>query len=116
MVEEIDYCGIVSGRTADKVKDSGFEIFYSKLKTAPLIEQCPINLECEVVHILNLGTHSFGIGEVKGSFVTVDCMTDNKPDVKNINPMIFNLESEEYVSFGETIAKAFNVGRELNTE
>ncbi len=115
MVKETDYCGIVSGRTADKVKDCGFEIFYGNLKTAPLIEQCPINLECEVVHILDLGTHSFVIGEVKGSFVSEECMTDNKPNVKKINPMIFNLESGEYVSFGETIAKAFNVGRELKT-
>ncbi|MFC1947078.1 flavin reductase family protein [Chloroflexota bacterium] len=113
MVKETDYCGIVSGRTADKVKDCGFHIFYGNLGTAPLIEQCPINLECEVVNILNLGTHSFVIGEVKGSFISEDCMTDNKPDVKKINPMIFNLESGEYLSFGPFIANAFSIGRKL---
>ena len=40
-------------------------------------------------------------------------MTDNKPDVKKINPMIFNLESGEYLSFGPFIAKAFSIGRKL---
>ena len=113
IVRETDYCGIVSGRTTNKVEDCGFEIFYGKLETAPLIEQCPINLECEVVHILNLGTHAFVIGEVKGSFVSEDSIIDNKPDVNKIRPMIFNLERGEYISFGQTIAKAFSVGREL---
>ena len=116
LVKETDYCGIVSGRTADKVKDCGFEIFYGNLETAPLIEQCPINLECAVVHNLNLGTHAFVVGEVKGSFVSEDCMSDNKPDVNKMKPMIFNLESGVYISFGEIIAKAFSIGRELMTE
>ncbi|HEY93355.1 MAG TPA: flavin reductase family protein [Dehalococcoidia bacterium] len=115
LVKETDYCGIVSGRTTDKVKDCGFKVFYGNLKTAPLIEQCPINLECKVVHILNLGTHSFVVGEVKGSYISEDCMIDNKPDISKIKPMIFNLESGVYSSFGETIAKAFSIGRELMT-
>ncbi len=113
LVTQTDYCGIVSGRNVDKVKDCGFTIFYGKLKTAPLIEQCPINLECEVVDVLNLGTHSFVIGEVKGTYISEDCLTDNKPDVKKIKPMIFNLESREYSAIGEVIAKAFSIGREL---
>ncbi|MFC2038824.1 flavin reductase family protein [Chloroflexota bacterium] len=113
MVKETDYCGVVSGRTVDKVKDCGFEIFYGNLETAPLIEQCPINLECRVVNILNLGTHSFVIGEVKGSFVSENCLTDGKPDVNKIKPMIFNLESGEYSAFGEFVAKAFSIGLEL---
>ena len=116
LVKETDYCGIVSGRTTDKVKDCDFKVFYGNLKTAPLIEQCPINLELKVAHILNLGTHAFVVGEVKGSFITEDCMTDNKPDVNKIKPMIFNLESGVYLSFGEIIANAFSIGRQLMDE
>ena len=113
MVKETDYCGIVSGRKSDKVKDCGFTIYYGNLKTAPLIEECPINMECEVKHILDLGTHSFVIGEVKGLYVSEDCLTDGKPDVAKINPMVFNLDAGEYMTFGETVAKAFSVGNEL---
>ena len=47
MVEVTDYCGIVSGKKEDK--SPLFTSFYGKLKTAPMIEQCPINLECRVV-------------------------------------------------------------------
>jgi flavin reductase (DIM6/NTAB) family NADH-FMN oxidoreductase RutF len=113
LVKETDYCGIISGAKVDKVKVCGFKIFYGVLETAPLIEQCPINLECKVVHILNLGTHAFVIGEVKGSHVSEECLSDGKPDVKKIKPMIFNLESSEYASFGEVIGKAWSVGKEL---
>ena len=55
LAKETDYCGIVSGNTkADKVKDCNFAIFYGKLKNVPLIEQCPVNLECKAVHLLLL--------------------------------------------------------------
>ena len=40
LVEKVDYCGLVSGRKVDK--SAVFEVFYGKLKTAPLIERVPI--------------------------------------------------------------------------
>ncbi|MCJ7606053.1 MAG: flavin reductase family protein, partial [Dehalococcoidales bacterium] len=58
LIKETDYCGIVSGRDTDKIADCGFTVAYGKLDTAPLIEQCPVNLECEVLHILNVGIHA----------------------------------------------------------
>lgn len=40
-------------------------------------------------------------------------LTDGKPDVNQIKPLIFNFESAEYIAFGEVIAKAFSIGQEL---
>ena len=37
LAKEADYCGLVSGRDVDKVKVTGFKVFYGKLGTAPLI-------------------------------------------------------------------------------
>jgi len=113
LVRETDYCGIASGAKVDKVKVCQFKVFYGNLKTAPMIEQCPLNLECKVVQILNLGSHSFVIGQVEGTYVTESCLTDGKPDVNQIKPIIFNLESAEYIAFGEVIAKAFSIDQEL---
>lgn len=113
LVREADFCGIASGAKVDKVEVCKFKVFYGNLKTAPLIEQCPVNLECQVVQILNLGSHSFVIGEVKGTYVSDNCLTNGKPEVRKIKPMIFNLEQSEYYSFGEVIARAFKVGKEL---
>jgi len=113
LVKETDYCGIVSGTKADKVKDCKFDVFYGKLETAPLIEQCPVNLECEVVHILNMGSHELIVGKVEETHVTETCLTDGKPDVLKINPLIFTTTPRQYHAFGEVVGKAFSVGREI---
>ncbi len=116
LVKEADYCGITSGARTDKVKNCKFNIFYGKLGSAPLIEQCPINLECRVVHILNLGSHCLIISQVEESYVSKDCLTDGKVDLKKIKPLIYDRGGEQYISFGEVVAKAFSVGRELKTK
>lgn len=112
-VRELDYCGIVSGRNVDKAAVCGFEVFYGTLETAPMIEQCPLNHECRVLHILNLGSHAFVVGQIEGSYISEDCLSDDKPDAEKIRPMIFNMEAGVYLAFGEIIAKAYSVGRDL---
>jgi flavin reductase (DIM6/NTAB) family NADH-FMN oxidoreductase RutF len=56
LVEETDYCGIVSGTEADKAADCKFKVYSGKLTGAPLTPNAG-QPECRVMHILNLGTH-----------------------------------------------------------
>jgi flavin reductase (DIM6/NTAB) family NADH-FMN oxidoreductase RutF len=117
LIKETDYCGIVSGSEVDKVEACKFRVFYGKLESAPLIEQCPVNLECKVEHILDLGSHSLVIGRVEQTHVSEDCFTDGNPDVNKIQPFIFITHpAGEYRSFGEYIAKAHSIGRELEAK
>lgn len=111
---EADYCGIVSGSKADKIAACKFKTFYGKLGNAPLIEQCPVNLECKVVHILNLGSHYLVIGSIEETHVSDDCLTDGRPDVEKIKPLIY-VESgfAEYRSLGDFLGRAFQVGKSL---
>lgn len=114
MVREVDYCGIMSGSKVDKVDICHFRVFYGKLDTAPLIEQCPINLECKVVHILDLGSHSLVVGGVEESHVSESCLTDGQPDVAKIKPLIFTIApARHYHNLGGVIAKAYFIGEEL---
>ncbi len=113
-VKEVDYCGIVSGAKDDKVKTCGFKVFYGKLKTAPMVQQCPVNLECAVEHMLDLGSHVLVVGKIEEVYVSKDCLTDDKPDVKKIRPLIWTtLPANVYQGLGEVVAKAFKVGLEL---
>ena len=66
MVVETDYCGLVSGKDTDK--GALFTNFYGKLKTAPMIEQCPLNMECKLVNTVDMGTHDLFIGEVMETY------------------------------------------------
>jgi len=114
MAKEIDYCGIVSGSKVDKVEACQFRIFYGKLENAPLIEQCPINLECKVVRILDLGSHSLVIGRIEESYTSDDCLTEGKPDINKIKPLAWARDpSRQYYALGEVIAKSHSVGLEL---
>jgi len=114
MVRETDYCGIVSGSKVDKVEVCQFSIFYGKLENAPLIEQCPINLECKVVHILDLGSHSLVIGRVEESYTSDNCLTEGKPDINKIQPLAWARQpSRQYHALGEVVAKSHSVGQEL---
>jgi len=113
-VKETDYCGIVSGSKADKVADCHFKMFYGKLETAPMIEQCPVNLECKVVHILDVGSHELIVGRIEETYISEDCLTDGKPDVNKIKPIIYVTQSSRYRALGEVVASAYTIGRELS--
>ena len=64
LVRAVDYCGVRSGKTNDKIKECDFTLKNSNEISVPYIEQCPINLECKVVDILPLGTHHLFLCEV----------------------------------------------------
>lgn len=114
LVKETDYCGLVSGKDTDKVKDCNFRVFYGNLETAPLIEECPINLELEVVHILNMGSHALVVGKVVETHVSEDCLTDGHPDMDKVKPFIFG--PGKYFAVGEEFADAFKIGKEIKSK
>ncbi|MDP2731387.1 MAG: flavin reductase family protein [Dehalococcoidales bacterium] len=116
-VRETDYCGIVSGAKADKVEVCKFKVFYGKLETAPLIEQCPVNLECQVLHILDVGSHALVIGRIEETYVSEECLTDGKPDVDKIKPFAWvTSPARRYQTLGEVVAKSHSIGLELSKE
>jgi flavin reductase (DIM6/NTAB) family NADH-FMN oxidoreductase RutF len=114
LVKETDYCGIVSGTKEDKTAQCKFQVFYGKLKDAPLIQECPLNLECKVVHILNLGSHAFIIGQIEEVHASEACLSDGQPDVQKIDPIVFCPGSKKtYHGLGKELAAAFSVGMEI---
>lgn len=113
-VTETDYCGLVSGLKNDKSAACGFTVFYGKLETAPLIAQCPVNLECSLVKVVDLKTHALCIGQIEEVLVSDDCLTDGKPDVEKVRPLIYSAGLEmAYYGLGERLASGFQVGKKL---
>lgn len=114
LVKETDYCGMVSGRDTDKIKDCGFSVFYGKLEKAPLIEQCAVNLECEVMRMFDVGLHMLVIGKIVGTHVNEDCLSDGMPDIMKIQPIIYSRgKPARYNAVGELIGTPFEAGKEL---
>jgi len=113
-IPETDYCGIVSGSKEDKVRACNFRVFYGKLAGVPLIEQCPLNLECKVAHMLDLGSHGLVIGTVEETHITEDCLTNGKPDTDKMRPFIYvTAPSRRYQALGEVAATAYSIGTRI---
>ena len=115
LVKEAEYCGSVSGFNFDKIKECNLKIIKGNLDNAPLIEQCPINIECEVLQIVEIGDHSVIIGKIIESYITDDCFDNGKPDIKKINPLCFCTLTEKsmgYYKVGEFVANTSSISNE----
>ncbi|HOQ26268.1 MAG TPA: flavin reductase family protein [Methanomassiliicoccaceae archaeon] len=101
-----DYCGMVSGRKEDK--SELFDVFYGKLSSAPLIRTFPVNIECELYHTADLGSHNLHVGKVIDIHVDEDCITDGMPDPAKVDPLVYSNGS--YYLLGELVGKAYSLG------
>ncbi len=59
-----DWCGVRSGRQYDKFKEMHLTPGKASIVSAPIIEESPVNIECKVKEVLELGTHDMFIAEV----------------------------------------------------
>lgn len=66
MCRETDLCGVKSGKDTDKFKLCGFHTAPAQKIAAPIIEECPINLECRVTESKLLGSHTMFLAEIIG--------------------------------------------------
>ncbi|MBN1855791.1 MAG: flavin reductase family protein [Dehalococcoidia bacterium] len=111
---EVDFCGIESGSRMDKVERCGFTIFYGENKSAPLIQECPLNLECVVEQLVELGTHSLVIAHIKETHISESCMTGDDLDMSKMDPLIYlTSPARQYAQVGAIVAEAFKVGLKL---
>jgi len=110
-VIETDHCGLVSGIAEDK--STVFRSFYGKLKTAPLAEECPVNIECRLFRFVECGSHTLYIGEVMEIHADASCITEGKLDIRKINPIMYAQYS--YFGVGKEIEKAFFAGKKFKT-
>ena len=111
-IKEADYFGIVSARNEDKFVATGLNPIKSDFVNAPYISEFPVNLECKVVHIADLGLHTQFVGEVVN--VKVDSAlheNDLQPLIEQIKPLLFSPDSGSYYSVGKAVGKAFSVGK-----
>lgn len=113
LVVETDYCGIVSGKKIDKA--ALFEVFYGELKTAPMIQQCKVCMECRLERIVDFPTHDIFIGEIVQTHADVSVLSDGTVDISKLKPLLFDMNSRTYWALGGAIAKCWNVGRQLLT-
>ena len=59
-----DWCGVVSGRDADKFAAAGLTPSAGLKVGCPIVMECPLNIECRIRKSLELGSHTLFLAEV----------------------------------------------------
>lgn len=112
-VTACDYVGITSGnRVPDKFARAGFHAAPAEFVNAPLIEELPMAMECELLfydpktcrltgRIVNVCADESVLGE------------NGRVDPAKLRPITFDPMNNTYVVLGETVGQAFKDGAKL---
>ncbi len=113
MMSATDYCGIVSGKDVDK--STLFESIPGEHTGAPLIQECPVGLECRVKETVQIEHRRIFIAEVlecyvSEPFVTQDDSGAHVADLCRLDPMLYALDNR-YYSIGSPIGAGYREGK-----
>jgi flavin reductase (DIM6/NTAB) family NADH-FMN oxidoreductase RutF len=91
MLDQVLKCGTSSGRVVDKFKAFGLTPLRAAKVRPPLIAECPVNIECELMgEPISIGDHDLFRGLVVAKHVDEECLTsDGKVDVEKTDMLIF---------------------------
>jgi flavin reductase (DIM6/NTAB) family NADH-FMN oxidoreductase RutF len=109
-----DRCGLSSGRTTDKFAATGLTAVRSDLVDAPYVKECPLIVECKLVHTFELGLHTQFVGEVLDVKADKEVMKGKGlVDILKVKPLIFTPDTQEYYGVGQLIGGAFSIGEKI---
>lgn len=114
-VEASDYVGLVSqAKEPKKIEKAGLHPFKSQHVNAPMFEEYPLTLECELVSLDGkMGEGGTLVGQIVNISVDESILTNGKIDLKKLEPLCFDGSNHEYHVIGEEVAEAFKVGLKL---
>ncbi len=111
-VAACDYVGIASGnQVADKFAVAGFTATPSAHVNAPVINELPICLECEVKSY-DPETGRL-VGRIANVSVDESVMTDGKVDLAKVQALVFDPFNKDYHVIGHSVGGAWSCGKEL---
>lgn len=104
LVRATDFCGVRSGRDIDKFKGCKLTAVPSQHVSCPAIAESPVNIECRVRQVIELGSHDMFLADVVGVMVDEEYMNEKGS---------FELNSTGLVTYSH--GSYFLLGRELGT-
>lgn len=97
-----DYCGVKSGRDVDKFKEMNLTPIPASVVKAPMIEESPVNIECKITEVKQLGTHDMFMAEVVAVHADEKYMDENnKFHLEKAEPIVYSHGT--YFTCGEPI-------------
>ena len=112
-VAECDYLGIVSGnKESDKIGKCGFHVTKSEFVNAPVIDELPMVLECELISYDEKSCRL--LGQIKNVAIDENAIDENgKVNVSKLSPITYDSFNHDYIKLGEIVGKAFSDGKKI---
>ncbi len=102
ILDKVDSLGVTTGREINKFEAFGFTAFKGKFIKAPLIKECPVNIELKVIKEIDFSDHVMIIGEVLNTWIEDKILKDEGIlDIKKLNPVIVNYSDLSYYKLGD---------------
>ena len=104
LVKEADYCGIYTGKKVDKFEKCKLTKVKGTQVDAPMIDECPVSIECKVTDIIPLGSHDMFMADIVA--VNVDESLFDKDDKMHLDKAnLVAYAHGEYFELGKKIGK-----------
>jgi flavin reductase (DIM6/NTAB) family NADH-FMN oxidoreductase RutF len=104
LLRAVDFCGIVSGRDEDKFAQAGLTPMPASKVRAPLIRECPVNLECVVRRSLVLGSHVLFLAEVVALHADEEVVEEGEVVSGRVAPLAYDPFGGDYWCMKEVVA------------
>ena len=104
LVKATDFCGVRSGRDMDKFKETGLTAEASEKVSAMRIAESPVNIECVVKEVKELGSHDMFIAEVVNVAINDEYMDEKGAFHLNDTDLVAYSHGE-YFNLGEKLGK-----------
>lgn len=111
-ISACDFVGIVSGnKEPDKFAKAGFTAEKSEFVNAPIINELPMTLECELLSYDEESNHL--VGRILNVSADERILTDGKIDVMKLSPITYDPINHRYIELGSVVGNAFSDGNKL---
>ena len=110
-----DFFGIASGnKMDDKFERTGYHAVKSEFVNAPVIEEFPVVMECELAEVINTENMYAIVGKIV-NVAAEEAVLDEKGkvDPTKVKALIFDQFRHGYYISGEQVGKAWNAGAGL---
>lgn len=111
-VAEADYFGIATGNKVDKAAASGMTFTKSEFVDAPVIEEFPLTMECEVTEIQGDEHGARVVGRIVNTLVDESILDDEgRVDFAKMQPIVYDSTRRIYRVVGEEVGGAWEAGK-----
>lgn len=102
LLKATDYCGVKSGRDEDKFEAVGLTKGEAEKVNVPIIMESPVNIECKVKQVMELGSHDMFVAEVVNVQISEEYM-DEKGAFHLNDAQLIAYSHGQYYSLGEKL-------------